>query len=83
MITPLQNFVVIKELKETERNGILLSEGDSIETNQGEVVKKAKGSSEQISEGQKVLFRPYGFEEIEIEKEKFLIGEDRNIIAIL
>ena len=82
-LEPLQNFVVIKELEEKERSGIILPEDIDKERNQGEIVAEGGGCILPVGIGDKVLFRSYGFDKIELEGEKYLIGEEKNIIARL
>ena len=82
---PLQDFVLLKELKPEEKteSGIVLPEEIDRERNQGAVVSKGETCELPVEVSDKVLVRSYGFDEVEIEGEKYLIGKEENIIGKL
>ena len=84
-IQPLQDYVVVKpdtEATETE-SGIIIPEGSDKEAvNTGKVLAVGNTVSGEILD-KKVLFRPYGFDEVTCGDEKVLIGKAENIMAVL
>lgn len=83
--TPLQNYVLLKGLKpeETTSSGIILPNDNDKERNQGVVVALGNECKFDVSVDDKVLFVSYGFTEVEIEKEMYLVGKEDNIIGKL
>ncbi len=86
-ITPIGERVVLKPIKTEDRtkSGIYLPKG-SDEKKQGivhEVGTFKDGSRIPLHQGDKVLYAGYSSEEIEINNEKFLIVEFKDIIAKL
>ena len=84
-LKPLQDYVLLKELKpeEVTESGIFIPEDVDKEKNQGIVVEVGDKSVKSVEKGDKVLFLSYGFNEVEIEKEKYLIGKEENVIGKL
>lgn len=93
-IEPLYDKVVIKPLQEEEvtESGIVLPETvDKEKPMQGEVVAVGPGKSldngetrtPSVKEGDKVLFTKYAPDEIEIDKEEYLVIEEEKILGIL
>lgn len=93
-IKPLNDKVVVKPLKQEEvtKSGIVLPDSAREEKpEQGEVVAVGPGkmldtgarSQMSVKEGDKVLFTKYSPDEVEIEKEKFLIIEEEKILGVL
>ena len=84
-IQPLQDYVVVKpdtEATETE-SGIIIPEGSDKEAvNTGKVLAVGNTVSGEILD-KKVLFRPYGFDEVTCGDERILIGKAENIMAVL
>ena len=82
---PLQDFVLLKELKPEEKteSGIVLPEEIDRERNQGVIVSRGEGCKLPVVDGDRVLVRSYGFDEVEIEGEKYLVGKEDNIIGKL
>ena len=86
-IQPLQDYVVVKpdtEATETE-SGIIIPEGSDKEAvNTGTLIAVGKGINDDAGIlNKKVLFRPYGFDEVTCGDEKVLIGKAENIMAVL
>lgn len=84
MITPLKDFVLIKELKpdEVTSSGIIIPEETDQEPPMQGIIMKIGAEVSVLCEGQKVMFHRYGFDEIEYEKEKLLVGKAEHIFAI-
>lgn len=91
-IQPLSNHVVLKPLDEEKmtQSGIVLPDRDEKPTT-GEVVAVGPGKkgengdviAMEVAVGQKVLFKKYGLDEVEVGGEKYLIGDEDDILAIL
>ena len=81
----MQDFVLLKELKPEEKteSGIVLPEEIDRERNQGTIVSRGEMCKLPVEVGDKVLVRSYGFDEVEIEGEKYLVGKEDNIIGKL
>lgn len=85
MIKPLKDFVLIKEitLEEQTASGIIIPDQvDQEPPTQGIVVEKGDKVTE-IEIGNTVMFRRYGMEEIEVDKVKYLIGQEEHIFAVI
>ena len=92
-IQPLSNHIIIKPLDEgkTTASGIVLPESKEERPTQGEVVAVGPGKKNEkgetiamsVSVGQKVLFKKYGPDEFEYNGEKFLIGEEDDVLAVI
>lgn len=82
MITPLHNFVVVKELKEKIETTIILpSDADTRPSSINEVVAVSPTGKLGLKPGDKVMIQPYGFDEIEVDGQKVKIGKEDNILA--
>lgn len=87
-IVPLQNYVLLEEIKGPEKTelGIIIPEGsmgsDGI-TEQGKVISYGEQTKIKIQLGDVVLFKPYGFDEFEVDKKLYRIGREDNIFAII
>ncbi len=81
---PLGYNVLIEKdkIKDTTENGIIIQSNDETPMNKGKVIKVGNKVSE-VKEGDMVLFKPYLFEEIEIDKMKYVIGKEENIFLVL
>lgn len=93
-IEPLYDKVVIKPLQEEEvtESGIVLPDTvDKEKPMQGEVVAVGPGKRldngetqpPSVKQGDKVLFTKYAPDEIEIDKEEYLVIEEEKILGIL
>ncbi len=93
-IKPLSNHVFIEPLKEdkTTKSGIVLP--DTMEKEKpmlGKVVALGQGKRDEDGElmpmsvkiGDKVLFKKYGPDEIEVDGKKYLVGSEDDILAIV
>lgn len=85
MITPLKDFVLIKELKPENitASGIVIPDQvDQEPPTQGTVIETGWDVKE-IKKNDVVMFRRYGFEEVQVEKESYLIGKEEHIFAVI
>ncbi|MEK7169533.1 MAG: co-chaperone GroES [Patescibacteria group bacterium] len=91
---PLSNHLFIEPLAEEviTKSGIVLP--DTVEKEkpmQGKIVAVGPGKLNDKGErvpmsvkiGDRVLFKKYGPDEIEVEKKKYLVGDEDDILAIL
>ena len=86
-ILPLKDYVLLEEVKYEPQGEIYIPADTNIEiTRKAKVVKLGEKVSLPIKEGDIVLFKPYGFDEIVfgvLDKEKYLLGREEHIHAIL
>lgn len=94
-LQPLADQIVIKinrEDKEKEVNGILIpvttkqepdQKGVVVEVGSGRLLDNGQRVKSEVTPGDVVLFAKYAGTEIEIDKEKFLIIQERDILGIL
>lgn len=91
--TPLSNRLFIEPLsaEKTTKSGIVLPEtsegerpmmGSVIATGPGKMVD-GKLVAMTVKVGDRVLFKKYGPDEIEIEGKKYLVGDEDDVLAIL
>ncbi len=85
-ITPIGPRVLIKPFKQEEKTkgGIYIPESAKEKKKQGDVI--AVGTFEDgkplpLKKGDKVLYGGYSQEEVELEKEEYIIVEFKNIVA--
>lgn len=81
LIEPLDDYVVLEEVK-NELKGIILPENVDISPTKKAMVIGA-GPTSKLSLGQLVLYKSYGFEEIEVDLKKYLVGKSENVFAVL
>jgi chaperonin GroES len=94
-LQPLADQIVVKinrEDKEKEVNGILIpvttrqepdQKGVVVEVGSGRLLDNGQRVKSEVAPGDVVLFAKYAGTEIEIDKEKFLIIQERDILGIL
>ena len=86
-LQPLGDRVVVKPKTEDEKTkaGIILPESASKERPKlGEVVAVGElKEAKDVKVGDTVVFSEYGYDEIEIDKEKYYIMESKKLLAIL
>lgn len=93
-IKPLAHHVLFKavEAEKTTKSGIVIPEtAEKGRPMQGTVVAVGPGKADKdgvvrpvaVKEGDLVLFKKYGPDEIEFEGEKYLIGDEDDILAVL
>lgn len=93
-IKPLGDHVVVKVLKEEEitASGIVLpdtvekekkKEGEVIAVGPGKMLDSGNRAPMDVSAGQTVLFKGWGGDDVEVEKEKYKILSQDDILAIL
>ncbi|HWQ68246.1 MAG TPA: co-chaperone GroES [Methanospirillum sp.] len=85
-ITPIGPRVLIKPYKQEERTkgGIYIPESAKEKKKQGEVVAVGMfedGKPLPLSPGDKVLYGGYSQEEVDLDKEEYIIVEFKNVVA--
>lgn len=83
MIKPLSNRVVAKkeQAQEKTKSGILL--GEAKESPAYAVVESVGPEVKDIKKGDKILYKDYSATEIKLDDEKYIIVEDKDILAII
>ena len=92
-LTPLSNHVLIKPLEreKTTEGGIVLPDTAKEKPTKGTVIAVGPGKKNEdgeiipvsVQKGQTILFREYGFNEVEIDGEEYMVGTEDNILGIL
>ena len=91
---PLSNHLFIEPLTDeaVTKSGIVLPDtaekekpmqGTVIAVGPGKLNDKGERIPMSVKVGDKVLFKKYGPDEIEVEKKKYLVGDEDDILAIL
>ncbi len=91
---PLSNNVFIEPLKEEKatKSGIVLPDsaekekpmlGKVIAVGDGKLNEKGERMPMSVKVGDKVLFKKYGPDEIEVDGKKYLVGNEEDILAIV
>lgn len=81
-IIPRNDYVVLKEVKETEtKSGLILPENADIETTG--IAIFVSGENAGIQESAHVYFKRHLFDEYTLDKETFLLGKEDAVIAVL
>jgi chaperonin GroES len=92
-LTPLSNRILIKPLEgdKMTASGIVLPETSGEKPTQGEIIAVGPGKRDEKGEliamnvkvGDKVLFKKYGPDEIEVDGVKMLVGDEEDVLAII
>ncbi|MCD6540197.1 MAG: co-chaperone GroES [Candidatus Omnitrophica bacterium] len=83
-IQPINNYVVVKLLEEAEEKtaaGIVIPETAREKPKEGEVVGVSAGVTEQLSIGDKVIYKDFSGTQVTFEGEKYLIIPVDDILA--
>jgi len=91
---PLSNHLFLEPLAEetTTKSGIVLPEtaekerpmrGKVIAIGPGKLNEKGERVAMSVKVGDVVLFKKYGPDEIEVDKKKYLVGDEDDILAII
>ena len=91
---PLSNHLFIEPLTEeaVTKSGIVLPDtaekekpmqGTVVAVGPGKLNDKGERVPMSVKIGDRVLFKKYGPDEIEVEKKKYLVGDEDDILAIL
>ena len=93
-IKPLSDFVLIEPVKEekTTKTGIVIPDtaegekpqrGKIVSVGPGRLNDKGERIALSVKEGDLVLFKKYGPDEIKIDGTEYMIGREEDILAIL
>jgi len=91
---PLSNHVFIEAIKEDKatKSGIVLPDtaekekpvlGLVVAVGPGKASEKGDAVPMSVKVGDKVLFKKYGPDEIEVDGKKYLVGEESDILAVI
>lgn len=94
MFKPLSNHLFIEAEKEEEKtkSGIVLPDtaekekpvrGTVVAVGPGKLNEKGERAAMSVKVGDKVLFKKYGPDEVELDGKKYLVGDEEDILAIL
>lgn len=84
-IKPLGDRVLIrpKDMETKTKSGIYIPDSAKEKTTEGEVMEIGDGKEIKVKVGDKVVYESYSGTEIKIENEKYLIIEQKDILAIV
>ena len=93
-IKPLGDHVLVKPVKEEEvtASGIVLpdtvdkekkAEGDVVAVGPGKVLENGTRSQMEVKVGNRILFKKWGGDEVEVDDEEYKIISQDDILAIL
>jgi chaperonin GroES len=94
MIKPLNDYIILKPLSKEEvtESGIILpdtvdkdrpEQGEIVAVGPGKLMEDGKRSAMEVQVGQKVMFKKYTPDEIEVEKEKLLVIRMDDVVGII
>lgn len=94
ILKPLSNHLFIESLSEEKvtKSGIVLPDtaekekpvmGSVVAVGPGKLNEKGERTLMSVQVGDKVLFKKYGPDEVEVEGKKYLVCEEEDILAIL
>jgi chaperonin GroES len=93
-IQPLSNHVFIEPLadEKTTKSGIVIPDtadrekpikGKVFAVGPGKLNEKGERIKMSVKEGDTVLFKKYGPDEIEVDSKKYLVGDEDDILAVI
>ncbi len=92
-LKPLGNHIVLEPVDQEKmtKSGIVLPENASEKPTQGTIVAVGPGKRNEKGEiiamsvkvGDRVLFKKYGPDEIELDGKKYLVGDEDDVLAIV
>ena len=91
---PLSNHIFLEavETEKTAKSGIVIPDtadkekpmvGRVVAAGPGKLNEKGERTPMSVKVGDKVLFKKYGPDEIEIENKKYLVGDEDDVLAII
>ncbi len=91
---PLSNHLFIEPMEEEKvtKSGIVLPDsaqkekpmvGTVIAIGPGKVNEKGDRVAMSVKVGEKVLFKKYGPDEVELEGKKYLVGDEDDVLAVI
>jgi len=91
---PLNDHIFLEPLEEekTTKSGIVLPEtaekekpikGMVVAVGPGKLLENGQRAPMSVKAGDKVLFKKYGPDELEVDGKKYLVGEEADILAII
>ena len=94
MFKPLSNHIFIEAVSEDKKtkSGIVLPDtaekekpiaGTVVAVGPGKLNEKGERMQMSVKVGDKVLFKKYGPDEIEVDGKKYLVGDEDDVLAII
>ncbi len=84
IIQPLQNYLLLEEIKQEVKAGIILTDDANIEKpNLAKVLFLGPEVSAMSLVGSNVLFKRHLFEEVTFGEKKYLIGQEDGVVAVI
>ncbi len=93
-LKPLSNHIFIEVIQEDKKtkSGIVLPEnvekekpmvGKVVAVGDGKINERGEKMPMSVKVGDKVLFKKYGPDEVEIDGRKYLVGDEDDVLAII
>lgn len=91
-LQPLNDHLIIKPLKETEKSGIVLPDsekdkksgkGEVLAVGPGRVLDNGQKLAMAVKVGDKIMYRQYAGDEVKIENEEYLVISEHDVLAII
>lgn len=93
-IRPLSDHIVVKLLEEEQvtKSGIVLpdtvdkekkAEGEVMAVGPGKLLESGQRASMEVAVGQKILFKKWGGDEVEVDEEEYKIISQEDVLAII
>lgn len=93
-IRPLGDHIVVKLLEEETitKSGIVLpdtvdkekkAEGEVMAVGPGKILESGQRSPMEVAVGQKILFKKWGGDEVEVDEEEYKIISQEDVLAII
>ena len=93
-IRPLGDHIVVKLLEEEQitKSGIVLpdtvdkekkAEGEVMAVGQGKFLENGQRALMEVAVGQKILFKKWGGDEVEVEGEEYKIISQEDVLAVI
>ncbi|HAZ28847.1 MAG TPA: co-chaperone GroES [Candidatus Magasanikbacteria bacterium] len=93
-IQPLNDHILVKRIKEEEvtASGIVLpdtvekdkkAEGMVVAVGPGKMLKSGQRSTMEVSQGDRILFKKWGGDDVEVDGEEYKIISQEDVLALL
>lgn len=83
MIKPFENYLVLEEENATElESGIVLTDTANVDRPNIAKVIVTGPDVKKVKKDERVLFKYHLFDEITLEKKKYLVGKDEGVIGL-
>lgn len=93
-VRPLGDHIVVKLLEEEQitKSGIVLpdtvdkekkAEGEVMAVGPGKILESGQRSPMEVAVGQKILFKKWGGDEVEVDEEEYKIISQEDVLAVI